>query len=122
MPYYEINSLYKINETALIINITLFIMPWFGLLAMFPLGILQLLSALSITLIYYKTISHKSRILLNLYWLFVAINLIFIIAVHYNNKAFLNSGLSIVSLFVLQGVTAFYFVYATAQIKKHLSK
>lgn len=115
--YYEINTLYKVNKWALIINILLFIVPWFGMLAMAPLGALQVLSAFSITTLYYNALDLKCKKLLKTYWLLVAANAAFITIVHIEAGTYLYSWISAASLFMLPGLTALYFFYTIYQIK-----
>lgn len=97
--------LHKINTWAVAVTLLLFVIPWFGLLAMIPLGIIQLLIAAGISITFYRQLDNKQQKLINYYWLFVIIDFISIATVYFYNGYF--NDFYCLSLFILPGCIAF---------------
>lgn len=112
--------LHQINFWALVTNCVLFIIPTLGMLAMIPLGILQLILAVAVLFCYYPNADRKRRVLVLRYWLFVAIDFAGIGAAYYYDR-FSNDLYSVPFLFVFPACIAIYFVYTTYSITKYFN-
>ena len=112
-------TLHYINFCALIITICLFINPVLGMLAMMPLGIIQLLVAGAITINYYRKLDKKKQSLLLKYWLCVIIDLIGIAIYIYYYDTFCDNIISIPLMFFFPACIAIYFAYTTYSITKY---
>jgi hypothetical protein len=112
--------LHKINTCALAVNLLLFIVPCFGMLAMIPLGLIQLLIAAGVSLNYYRQLDKQRQKLIQGYWLFVVIDFIGIAALYYfkGNSYYFD----FIPLFILPGCIAIYFVYTTYSTTKYLNQ
>src|SRR5688572_9230421 len=112
-------TIHMINTWAVAINILLFFVPYFGMLAKIPLGALQLLLAAITSIIFYRKLDKKESILIQRYWLFVFVDFV-LIAAAYASDHFSND-IYIIPLFLLPGLIACYFVYTTYSITKHFN-
>jgi hypothetical protein len=112
-------TIHMINTWAVAINILLFTVPCFGMLAMIPLGALQLLLASITTITFYRKLDKKGSLLIQRYWLLVFVDFV-LIAITYASDHFIND-IYIIPLFLLPGFIACYFVYTTYFITKHFN-
>ncbi|AWH83867.1 hypothetical protein HYN59_01480 [Flavobacterium album] len=110
-------TLHKINTWAVVTNLFLCIIPFLGMLALLPLGLLQLILAFIITGRYYRNLDRKRRSVLLKYWLFVTLEVTIMVVVC------LFDGFSDLSavflLFLFPACIAIYFVYTTYTITKY---
>ncbi len=114
-------TIHQLNSWALAINALLFIIPWFGMIAMIPLGVIQLIMAAGISINYLRHLDSKHKKLMGCYWLLVLIDLLGILYLWYNDSRFYQDFLIVVILFIIPGCTAFYFAYATYSITRYLN-
>jgi hypothetical protein len=113
--------LHKINAFALGLNLLLIVVPVFAMLALIPLGILQFISAIIITLKYYKGLSLNHRKLIEVYWILVAIDFTGILMVWTTDMSG-NSFLMLPIFVILPPAIAIYFVYITYTIAKETAQ
>lgn len=115
-------SIHKINTFAVAINLLLFIVPWFGMLAMIMLGVLQLLLAAGINIRYYRHLDRRHKNLLLTYWLFVIVDFAGIAVLLCADSHFVGGIPSIILLSLFPGFIAFYFVYTTYKITRYFNQ
>ena len=107
-----------INKIATYTTLVLYLLVYTGMLAQIILGPIQLILAITITVLYYKELDTKNKKLLKTYWLAVAIVPLFA----YASLNWIADGvLIILSLFIYPMYIACYFLYATSKINKYLN-
>ncbi|MEE1896741.1 hypothetical protein V1389_00240 [Flavobacterium rakeshii] len=112
-------SIYRINSFFLICNLLLFIVPCFGLLAMIPLGIIQLTTAIGISLTFYRKINFELKKILKIYWLLVGLDSLYIML--YINLKKSHYDIYEIIFFAYPMLIACYFVYVTYRINKFIN-
>lgn len=113
-------TIHQINFWTLMINIFLAIVPFLGMLFMMVLGLVQIALAFAITFCHYSRLNHNMRMMIIVYWIFVAIDFAGI-ALMAGSDNFHTHFTSILTLFVFPACIAIYFVYTTYTITKNLS-
>ena len=78
-------SILIINKIALFTTLTLFIIIYFGLLAQIPLGIIQIMSAIYLTLKTYRKSVYAKKHLSN-YWIITITELILVYWLFYKSQ------------------------------------
>ena len=111
-------TLHKINVYAVGVNILLIIIPFLAMLLLIPLGIIQIIIALIVTFKYYKRLDVKHRKIINLYWLFVALDFLGIAIMAITGDP--TDIFKITALAILPPFIAIYFVYTTYTLTKYL--
>lgn len=110
-------ALHTINLFALIITFLLYVTLFLGMYAQIILGPIQLISALTITVLWYKKLSPQLKILMQIYWTLALIALIAAILTWFE---YISSYLIIPLVFVVPMLIACYFVCTTHKISNYL--
>jgi ABC-type antimicrobial peptide transport system permease subunit len=112
-------ALLAINQIAFYTTVALFITIFLGLFAQIPLGLIQLISAVMITIKYYKSSSFAEKSL-NIYWIIAIIEL-YLLCVMYNSiSASDSAALSLFAYFLFpMGIATYFLVIAKKIIKEN---
>lgn len=100
-------NLFKINLTAIVITILLYITFWGGILAQIGLGALQIVCS-GIILFYIKNLTQR------LQWMFLVYGFLTISLLGYSFMAYN----PLMILWTLSAIMALYFLFITYQIQK----
>ncbi len=111
-------KIYTINKILIIVNIALFIIPYFGLLFMIITGVVQL----TLFLIYmfrWKQIPKNNK--KQLIW-YIAICSIIFISIYYSSASEYYNDLIPSMLLIISGLLALYFLYISKKLSDLNSK
>lgn len=97
---------YQINKITLIINLLLFLIPWFGMLFMMPLGFIQVVS--SIWLLTQK--KRTSRNIQRMVTIHLILSFIVITVMYYINNQW---DWVFITGMIISGLLAFFFMFVS---------
>lgn len=112
----SLNPVYQINRAIYVINLLLYLAITPGMAFQIILGITQLVSAIYLTINFYKKVSNFSRNLIKTYWL---LTILIFIALSFNEKMFTTKGIAI--YFIIPMLTATLFMYLFHKCRKGIN-